>query len=52
MISVAIVGVLGHLGISQILSFMIFAPVLLATWYYFVGWLLDRWLRTKSTTTK
>lgn len=52
MITVAIVGVLGRLGISEILSFLVSAPVLLATWYYFVGRLLDRWLRKKGTAIK
>lgn len=36
------VGVLGKLGISQVLSFMIAMPVLIVAWYYFIGWLLDR----------
>ncbi|HLJ25553.1 MAG TPA: hypothetical protein VKY85_02475 [Candidatus Angelobacter sp.] len=37
-----IVYILSRLGISQVLSFMISTPVLMATWYYFLGWLLDR----------
>jgi hypothetical protein len=37
------VGGLGKLGISQVSSFMLLMPVLIFGWYYFVGWLLDRW---------
>src|SRR2546423_11191380 len=37
-----IVAMLGQLGISQVLTFMITMPVLTAVWFYFVGWLLDR----------
>ena len=38
-----IVGGLGRLGINQIWSFLISMPLLLFTWYYFLGWLVDRW---------
>lgn len=38
-----IVSGLGRLGVNQIWSFMISMPLLLFSWYYFVGWLLDRW---------
>ncbi len=38
-----IVGGLGKLGISQVSSFMLLMPVLIPGWYYFVGWLVDRW---------
>ncbi len=38
-----IVAALSKLGVSQILSFMISTPILLFAWYYFLGWLLDRW---------
>jgi hypothetical protein len=37
-----IVTVLGRFGISQVSSFMVSMPLLLAAWYYFVGWLIDR----------
>ena len=33
---------LGKLGISQVGSFMVLMPLLLASWYYFLGWLFDR----------
>ena len=36
---------LSRLGVSQVLSFMICTPILLFAWYYFLGWLLDRWRR-------
>ena len=39
------VGSLGKLGISQVSSFMCLMPVLIFVWYYFIGWLLDRWTR-------
>jgi len=39
-----IVGGLGRLGINQIWSFMISMPILIFTWYYFIGWLIDRWV--------
>jgi len=31
------------IGISEVLSFMLLMPVLILVWYYFIGWLLDRW---------
>ena len=34
---------LGRLGLSQVSSFMFLMPVLIFAWYYFIGWLLDRW---------
>jgi hypothetical protein len=33
----------GGFGMNQILSFMISMPLLIFGWFYFVGWLLDRW---------
>jgi len=33
----------GHLGINQIWTFMISMPLLLSAWYFFLGWLIDRW---------
>ncbi len=35
---------LDRLDINEIVSFMVFAPVLTCIWYYFIGWLLDRWI--------
>jgi hypothetical protein len=39
---------LGRLGISEVSSFMISMPLLTSAWFYFVGWLIDRW-RLKGT---
>lgn len=38
-----------RLGISEVRTFMVSMPLLIATWFYFVGWLLDR-RRLKRTT--
>jgi len=43
-----IVGGLGKLGINQVSSFMFVMPVLIFAWYYFMGWLFDRWIRKRS----
>ncbi len=40
----AIVHGLGRLGISEVSSFMVLMPLLIFAWYYFVGWLVDRWI--------
>jgi hypothetical protein len=42
------VGGLARLGVSQVSSFKFLMPILLATWYYFIGWLLDHWIRKRS----
>jgi hypothetical protein len=39
---------LGRMGISQVASFMFLMPVLIFGWYYFIGWLLDRWTSKRS----
>ena len=39
---------LGRLGLSQVSSFMFLMPALIFAWYYFVGWLLDRWIRRRA----
>src|SRR6266478_1381750 len=43
---------LGRMGISQVSSFMVLMPVLIFAWYYFVGWLLDRWTSKRRTKTR
>ncbi|HKW63690.1 MAG TPA: hypothetical protein VJN89_14160 [Candidatus Acidoferrum sp.] len=43
--SALVLRALSRLGVSQALTFFISAPILLFTWYYFLGWLLDRWRR-------
>jgi hypothetical protein len=42
---------LAKLGLSEILSFMFFAPLLITTWYYLIGSLLDHWRRKRSQNT-
>lgn len=39
----AIVISLSKLGIDEVLTFMVSMPILLFAWYYFVGWLIERW---------
>jgi hypothetical protein len=39
---------LAHLGVSEIVSFMFAMPVFITAWFYFVGWLLDRWRYKRS----
>jgi hypothetical protein len=34
---------LARLGISKVLTFMISMPILIFVWFYFLGWLIDRW---------
>ena len=34
---------LGQLGISEVASFFVSMPILISAWYYFIGWLVDRW---------
>ena len=34
---------LGRFGISEVWSYMISMPLLISAWFYFVGWLVDRW---------
>ena len=43
-ISVLIVSGLGHLGINENWSFLISLPPLIFAWFYFVSWLVDRWI--------
>ena len=42
------VGGLGRLGISQVSSFMVLMPLLISTWYYALGLLIDRCVGRKS----
>lgn len=41
---------LGKLGVSEVSTFMFLMPVLIAAWYYLIGWLLDRWSHTRLQT--
>jgi hypothetical protein len=42
-IGLFITTVLGEYGMNQILGYMISMPLLIFGWFYFVGWLVDRW---------
>jgi high-affinity Fe2+/Pb2+ permease len=39
---------LGTFGINEVLSYMISMPLLISAWFYFVGWLIDRWRFKRS----
>jgi hypothetical protein len=39
-----VVRVLGRRGIDEVSTFMASMPLLIGAWYYFVGWLVDRWI--------
>ena len=41
------VSVLGHLGVNEVWSFMLLMPLFVFAWFYFVGWLVDRWVRKR-----
>ena|ERR1700694_4324218 len=47
MVGMRLVRAIGRHGISEVSSFMTFMPVLVAAWYYGVGWLIDRWLHKR-----
>jgi hypothetical protein len=40
----AVIAGLSKLGIDEVLTFMVSMPVLIFCWYYFLGWLIDRWI--------
>ena len=42
-----VVSALGKLGVSKALTFMLVMPILICTWYFLIGWLLDRWIRRR-----
>ena len=42
LLGIGVAGGLGRIGVSQVWSFMIFTPLLILAWFYFVGWLLER----------
>jgi hypothetical protein len=44
----AVVAGLGHLGVNQVWSFAFVMPLMLFGWFYFVGWLVDRWIGKRS----
>ncbi len=38
-----LLALLGRLGVNQVITFFVSMPLLIAAWFYFVGWLVDRW---------
>jgi hypothetical protein len=47
----AVVAGLSKLGVDEVLTFMVSMPILIFAWYFFVGWLLERWsLRRQQRT--
>jgi len=36
------------LGVSEVWSFAVAMPLLIFAWFYFVGWLIDRWVRKRQ----
>jgi hypothetical protein len=44
LVDTAVVVGLSKLGIDEVLTFMVSTPVLLFAWYYFCGWLIERWI--------
>jgi hypothetical protein len=47
-VGTAVVRGLAHLGVSEVWSFAIVMPLLILAWFYFVGWLIDRWVHKRS----
>jgi hypothetical protein len=39
---------LSGLGVDEVLSFMVSMPILLVAWFYFIGWLVERWTRRRQ----
>jgi hypothetical protein len=50
-VGTVIVSGLSRLGVSEVLTFMVTVPMLIFAWYYFLGWMIDRWIlkRTRQT---
>jgi len=42
LVTLPVVHGLAHLGVSELLSFMITMPLMILLWFFLVGWLLDR----------
>jgi hypothetical protein len=39
---------LGRHGVSEVLTFMVLMPLLIGSWFYFLGWLIDGWGRKRK----
>jgi hypothetical protein len=48
LVGAIVVGSLARFGISEVRSFMVLMPLLILAWFYFLGWLLDRWRYKRS----
>jgi hypothetical protein len=48
LVGTGIVHSMSRLGVSEVTSFMISMPLLILAWFYFVGWIFDRWYRKRS----
>lgn len=46
-----LVGGFARFGIGEVSTFLVSMPGLIAAWYYFIGWLLERRLRKSSQNT-
>jgi hypothetical protein len=44
----AILAVGSRFGVSEVWTFMFTTPILVAGWFYFAGWLIDRWVQRRS----
>jgi hypothetical protein len=51
LVGVPLVRVLGRYGANEVWSFMVLMPLLIATWYYILGLLLDRWIHSRARST-
>jgi hypothetical protein len=47
-VGTAVVRGLASLGVSEVWSFTIVMPLLILAWFYFIGWLIDRWVHKRS----
>jgi len=43
-----VVSGLGRLGVSEVVSFHVAMPFLIACWFFFLGRVIDRWKHTGS----
>jgi hypothetical protein len=48
LIGLAITDILSNYGVNEFATFMLTMPPLVAAWFYFVGWLLDRARRIRE----
>ncbi|SRR6266478_85068 len=48
LVDAAVVVGMSKLGIDEVLTFMVSMPVLLFAWFYFSGWLIERWISRRQ----